>query len=205
MSCRGQGVEYGRKSGVDFLRSQDDTWAYADLMLDLGKLDVDEIATALADQTDYEHRWLIDPQTGEVAFWTSDTGIDGETPVDLDELDLMPIDPLPSAVWYSDMDDFAQGVSDDAAGRRLGRAIRGKGAFRRFKDELFEEHRDLVPAWHAFRDARDRRSRARNPEPRGWTPASAKRRAVEWLFDQRLIQEDALRKFLVDHPDPDLP
>lgn len=53
----------------------------------------------MSDQTDYEHRWLIDPRTGEVAFWTSDTGIDGQNPVDLDELDLMPINLLPSAVW----------------------------------------------------------------------------------------------------------
>jgi hypothetical protein len=30
--------------------------------LDLDNLDLDEIATALADQTDYEHRWLINPQ-----------------------------------------------------------------------------------------------------------------------------------------------
>ena len=118
-------------------------------MLDPGRLDVDEIATALSDQTDYEHRWLIDPRTGEVAFWTSDTGIDGENPVELDELDLVPIDPLPSAVWYADMADFAERISDDAAGRRLARAIRGKGAFRRFKDELFEEYPELVPAWRA--------------------------------------------------------
>jgi hypothetical protein len=62
-------------------------------MLDLGRIDVEEIATALADQTDYEHRWLIDPRTGEVVFWTSDTGIDGENPVDIDELDLIVIDP----------------------------------------------------------------------------------------------------------------
>ncbi|MGH3988201.1 MAG: UPF0158 family protein [Pseudonocardiaceae bacterium] len=127
-------------------------------MLDLGKLDVDEIATALSDQTDYEHRWLIDPHTGEISFWTSDTGIDGANPVELDELDLLPIDPLPSAVWYTDMTDFAEGISDDAAGRRLSRAIRGRGAFRRFKDELFEEAPDLVPAWHAFRDARAKSS-----------------------------------------------
>jgi Uncharacterised protein family (UPF0158) len=160
---------------------------YAELVLDLGKLDVDEIAMALSDQSDYEHRWLIDPRTGEIAFWTSDTGIDGENPVDLDELDLIPIDPLPSWVWYADMADFAEEVSDDAAGRRLGQALRGRGAFRRFKHELLEEHPDLVSAWHAFRDAR------------------ANRRAVEWLFGQGLIRDDAARKSLVDHPDPDLP
>ena len=156
-------------------------------MLDLGRLDVDEIATALSDQTDYKHRWLIDPRTGEVAFWTSDTGIDGENPVELDELDLVPIDPLPSAVWYADMADFAERISDDAAGRRLARAIRGKGAFRRFKDELFEEYPELVPAWQVFREAR------------------AQRRAVEWLLDQGLIEDDVARQFLVDHPDPGLP
>ena len=52
-------------------------------MLELSILDLEEIASALADQTNYEHRWLIDPRTGEIAFWTADTGIDGQTPVDL--------------------------------------------------------------------------------------------------------------------------
>ena len=92
-------------------------------MLDLNALDVDEIATALSDQTDYEHWWLIDPQTGEFAFWTSDTGIDGENPIDLDELDLLLIDPLPSHFWYADMADFAQQVSDRAARQRLVRSL----------------------------------------------------------------------------------
>lgn len=38
-------------------------------MLDLGGIDVDEIATMLADQTDHDHRWLLDPRTRQVAFW----------------------------------------------------------------------------------------------------------------------------------------
>ena len=97
-------------------------------MLDLDGIDVEEIATALADQTDYEHRWLIDPRTGEVVFWTSDTGIDGENPVELDELDLILIEPLPSYVWYQDMVDFAEGISDRAAGRRLSRVAAGQGS-----------------------------------------------------------------------------
>jgi hypothetical protein len=156
-------------------------------VLDLSRLDLEEIATALSDQTDYEHRWLIDPRTGQVAFWTSDTGIDGENPVDVDELDLICIDPLPSYVWYQDMADFAEGISDDSAGRRLARAIRGRGAFRRFKDELYEEYPELLPAWHALRDVR------------------AKRRAVEWLHDRDLIDSNAADRFLTDHPDPDLP
>jgi hypothetical protein len=57
------------------------------------------------------------PQTGEIAFWTADTGIDGQTPVDLEELDLVCTDPLPSWVWYQDMADFAEEVTDERAGR----------------------------------------------------------------------------------------
>jgi len=65
-------------------------------MLELSGVDVVEIATALADQTGYDHRWLLDPRTGQVAFWTSDTGIDGENPVEIDELDLIPSRPHPA-------------------------------------------------------------------------------------------------------------
>jgi hypothetical protein len=80
-------------------------------VLELTSLDLEEIALALADQGGYEHRWLINPQTGEIVFWTSDTGIDGQTPVDLDELDLVGIDPLPSWIWYQDMADFAEAIT----------------------------------------------------------------------------------------------
>lgn len=32
--------------------------------------------------------------------------------------------------------DFAEGISDDAAGRRLARALQGRGAFRRINNQL---------------------------------------------------------------------
>ena len=44
------------------------TSRYCGRMLDLSTLDLAEIATALEDQTDYEHRWLINPRTGEIRF-----------------------------------------------------------------------------------------------------------------------------------------
>ena len=53
-------------------------------MLELSSLDLGDIAVALEDQTNYEHQWLINPQTGEIVFWTSGTGIDRHTPIDLD-------------------------------------------------------------------------------------------------------------------------
>ncbi len=156
-------------------------------MLDLHAIDLEEIATALADQTDYEHRWLIDPRTGEIAFWTSDTGIDGENPVELDELDLVVIEPLPSYVWYQDMVDFADAISDRAAGDSLSHSLQGKGAFRRFKNELYQGHPELISAWQFLRDAR------------------AQARAVQWLADEGLIDEGAARQFKRDHAEPDLP
>jgi hypothetical protein len=155
-------------------------------VLDLSDLDLEEIGNALGDRTDYEHQWLINRHTGEIVYWTSDTGTDGQTPVDLDDLDLIGIHPLPSWVWYQDMADFAETITDERVARRLARAIQGKGAFRRFKDELHEEYPDLLPAWYAFREIR------------------AKRRAVQWLADNSLIDDDVASRFLADHSDPDL-
>jgi Uncharacterised protein family (UPF0158) len=155
-------------------------------MLEFANLDLDGIATALADQEGYEHRWLLDPHTGEMAFWTRDSGLDGE-PVDLDEVDLISINPLPSWVWYQDMVDFAEQVSDDRAGRRLGRALDGRGAFRRFKAELHQRCPELVPAWYAFRDIR------------------AARRAAEWLEENNLVPEEQAKAYLDANPDPPVP
>ena len=155
-------------------------------MLDLDAIDVDDIAMALEDQTDYEHRWLFDPATGEVVLWTTDTGIDGDR-VDLDELDLLAIDPIPSYVWYEDMVDFAEGISDRGAADDLFRALDGRGAFRRFRNELYERHTDLIWVWHSFREAR------------------ARRRAVRWLVEVDLVGDEAANRFLSEHPEPALP
>jgi hypothetical protein len=156
-------------------------------VLDLSSIDLDGIASALSDRTDYEHHYLINPETGDIAIWTTDTGLDGQTPVDLDDLDMLVIDPLPSWIWYQDMADFADGITDERAGRRLARAIEGKGAFRRFRDELHEEYPDLLRSWYAFRDTR------------------ARRRAVQWLADNSLIDDGCADRFLSAHPDPALP
>lgn len=85
------------------------------------------------------------------------------------------------------MADFAEGISDGAARRRLAGALQGRGAFRRFKNQLHEHHPELVPPWHALHDWR------------------GQRRAVDWLLDQGLIDENAAEKFAADHPEPDLP
>jgi hypothetical protein len=85
------------------------------------------------------------------------------------------------------MADFAEGISHEQAGRRLARAIHGRGAFRHFKAELHQEYPDLLPAWYAFRDAR------------------AQRRAVEWLVDNNLVDAADAQRFLTSNAEPDLP
>lgn len=161
---------------------------YADGMVELNAIDVDELAMALADQSVFDRQWLIDPQTGEILFWTSDTGIDGQNPVDLDELGhLVAIDPLPPYAWYQDMVDFAEGISDQRAAERLGRTLQGKGAFRRFKNELHDRHPDLASVWHAFSDGR------------------ARVRAVRWLAEKGLVDEDSAQQYVRDNPDCEIP
>jgi Uncharacterised protein family (UPF0158) len=162
-------------------------------VLDPQDVDLEMLASALADQGGYEHRWLFDPRTGETEFWSGD---DPEyvDPDDDDGLDRegvedqrRRVDPMPSWVWYQDMVDFAEQVSDEKAGRRLGRALDGKGAFRRFKNELHEEYPDLVAVWNAFRANR------------------ADVRAVQWLWDNGLVSYERYQEFRAEHPDPPIP
>jgi len=46
-------------------------------VLELHLLGLEEISLTLQDQTAYEHCWLIDPHSGQLAVWTEDGGIDG--------------------------------------------------------------------------------------------------------------------------------
>ena len=85
------------------------------------------------------------------------------------------------------MVDFADGISDHGAGGRLSHTLEGKGAFRRFKIELYQRHPELISPWHALRDAR------------------ARIRAVQWLADEGLIEEDVAQRFRQDHREPALP
>jgi hypothetical protein len=150
-------------------------------MLDIANVDLDDIIMALQDQS-YEHSWLIDPATGEITFVSEYDGFDG----DLDDTDLVRIDPVPSRVWYMDMADFADGITDERAARRLARAIQGRGAFRRFKDELHDEYPHLLTLWYEFSGRR------------------ALRRAVAWLAESSLVDSDVADRFLDEHPDIDL-
>ena len=51
---------------------------------------------------------------------------------------------------YHTMEAFVLGIEDDAAREALYRAIKGRGAFRRFKDEVHS--RGLADEWYKYRD-----------------------------------------------------
>jgi hypothetical protein len=146
-------------------------------MLDLSAVDLDALGEALEDHSDYLH-WFVDPDTGEVLLWTLDS--DEPNPEDRGAYYVQPI---PSYEAYNDLQDFTSRVSDRRAADLLTRAIEGRGAFRRFKDTLFE-FPQLREAWFIFHDTRMRR------------------RAVEWLGDVGLIDETSAAAALETLEDP---
>ncbi|XVU23694.1 UPF0158 family protein [Actinoplanes sp. CA-054009] len=148
-------------------------------MLAIDRVDLEMLAVALQDQGAVEHRWLIDPVSGDVAMWSD---YDEEAPDDL-----VHVDPVPSRVWYRDMADFAARLSDGRASECLMRALEGRGAFRRFKNELYQRHPALVSAWREFSSVRELRH------------------AVDWLAANSLIEDEVAERFQAEHPDPAVP
>ena len=159
-------------------------------MLELEQVDLDELVMALSDQDIGDHHWLIDPRTGSLHLWSHDVGLDGDDTIDgddLEEMDLLGIDPVPTRQWYRDMADFAAGLSDPRARTELEIALDGRGAFRRFKNTLHQRHPDLVPTWREFQQARGRRA------------------AITWLVDQGLLDPHTGDQYLENHPLPTPP
>ncbi len=146
-------------------------------MLELSAVDLGALAEALEDHSDLA-QWFIDPATGEIVLWME--GGDEPSP---DEAGARHIDPIPSGEAYRDMQDFVARVPDRRAAELLGRAIEGRGAFRRFKDTLFELP-ELRGTWFNFHDLRMRR------------------RAIEWLVDCHLVDDSAGEAALNGLEDP---
>ena len=154
-------------------------------MLDLKAVDLRSLCEALEDHSDYTE-WWFDPATGTVEPWSSDwSAIDDAEEEHPAERGWIRIEPLSSGEGYDDLVDFTERVRDLRARDLLERAISGRGAFRRFKDTLFE-FPELREAWFAFHDAR------------------MERRGLQWLADEGLVDEDAADRAIGDRPDPDL-
>jgi predicted nucleotidyltransferase len=151
------------------------------MLLELDRVDLSMLAEALEDHS-HSTEWWFDPANGESIPKSEDMSWDE---YDVDDPDrLIWIEPGFSSEGYADMEDFIALVGDPRARDLLARAIAGRGAFRRFKDTLYEFD-DLRQVWFAFRDAR------------------AERRALAWLRGQGLIDERAADAAIDARPDPE--
>lgn len=113
-------------------------------MLELSAMPLDDLATALEDNS-YESSWWLDPATGRVEYCSVDDDVE-----EFEERDLLHIQPIGSSEAYADMAEFVEGVRAARPRDRLRSAIEGRGAFRRFKDTLFD-FPDLQDEWFAFK------------------------------------------------------
>jgi Uncharacterised protein family (UPF0158) len=151
-------------------------------VLDPEQVDLADLALALEDHSE-EHSWWLDTATGEVEPHFS---TEPDTAEPMDARSLIPVEPLPTAIGYGDMEDFVACVREPRTRDLLERAIAGRGAFRRFKDTLLE-YPALRQAWFAFHDAR------------------SERRAIEWLLERDLVHPDAAEEALANRPEPTVP
>lgn len=153
-------------------------------MLELHRVDLRSICEALEDHS-WESSWWLDPRTGEVEILLEDGALreaDEEHP---GERGWVRIEPVPSRDAYTDLEDFTARVRDPRARDLLERAIAGRGAFRRFKDTLFE-FPELREAWFEFHDVR------------------MERRALRWLADEGLVDGEEAERAIAVRPDPEL-
>jgi predicted nucleotidyltransferase len=139
-------------------------------MLDPESLDLDELCTALEDHSP-ESTWWI--HTGDGRIQPGEPAEDG----------WLEIGSVASHEGYRDMAEFVAGVHHRRAAELLDRAIAGRGAFRRFKDTLFE-FPELREQWFRYRDARSRR------------------RALRWLADEGLVERSVAAEWMARYPDP---
>ncbi|MCI0587256.1 MAG: UPF0158 family protein [Planctomycetes bacterium] len=126
------------------------------------EIKLDELGFAFEDAS-FEHEHLLDRMTGEVLMVSAHED-DEETceRIDADPDRHVHVPPADPHAGYRDMEEFAEAIEEPRLRELLAVALRGKGAFRRFKDVLcdFPEERKR---WFEFHDERLRR------------------RATEWL------------------------
>lgn len=72
---------------------------------------------------------------------------------------------------YGDMEEFAEAVRDPRLRERLRDALAGKGAFRRFRDVVYNAPEELGRVWNRFSDLR------------------RQERALRWLVREGLVQQ----------------
>jgi hypothetical protein len=153
-------------------------------VLDLKDVNLAEFVYALDDHSALTE-WWFDPTTGELEPWSLDR-VDDDGEEHPEERGFLHVEPITSHDGYRDMEEFVERVRDPRARELLARAIEGRGAFRRFKDTLFE-FPELRELWFRFRDAR------------------MERRAIEWLADAGVLDERSAEEAIAERAEPEPP
>lgn len=139
--------------------------------LPIADIDLAGVAEALVDNSG-ETMWWYNPRNGQVEMAVPDSYVmDTDVEDDPYERRLAPIEPLGSQDAYRDMVEFAESTTNPSASGRLRRALEGRGAFRRFRDTLYE-FPDLRERWFEYSNA------------------ACERRAIDWLLDERCVDPD---------------
>lgn len=142
----------------------------------VGDVDLGELAMALDDHG-LENEWWFDPATGRTVLRLDEaySGIEDDS----DYSEMVSVETQSSRAAYQDMVDFAEAVTDPRARDLLLRALEGRGAFRRFRDTLYDLD-DLGLRWRDFSDL------------------TAEKRALEWLDLHDLVDAAELEAAIDD-------
>lgn len=121
-----------------------------------------------------EQEGYLDPATGRLYI-----GFDGEVlgddeePADPDEQGWIRVGVTDARTEYRDMEAFAYAVGDPRVRHRLLEALEGRGAFRRFRNVVYNQPDELGKVWNRYRDA------------------VRELRAVDFLVDEGILAEEA--------------
>lgn len=136
-----------------------------------------ELEMALNDNS-FLMSWYIDLQENKVTFISESFEADEELVErierDTDGERFIPIPPNISQESYDQMERFIDQLKDEKAQQILYKSIDGRGAFSRFKNNLFELN--MEDEWHEFKGREDRKN------------------ALNWLFGKGLIAEKEIEK-----------
>ena len=123
------------------------------LQLPNGKQVDETMLEAAMEDASLEHKYFLHTQTGEVVFLSEydDSDESKKLAEEIDESSqYVPIERIPTHVAYQWMEDFVENTvapRDEQAAKKLSIALRGKGAFRRFKDVLHGVSDAWVQEW----------------------------------------------------------
>ena len=123
-------------------------------------IDLDMLEVAMED-ADLANRYFLNLVTGEVVFFSDYLGLSDEKERLLEDIggsdDYVAIERIPSHEAHQWMVDFVDEVvapAHEDAASQLSRALRGKGAFLRFKDTLHCVDDQWLQAWYQWKNPR---------------------------------------------------